>query len=131
MSKIFEIVKRYEIWFLRLAVSFPMLWAGVRALINPQDWIGYVPPIPFDLMSDSLFLMLHSVAMIVAAILLISGPLREWVALFAFVNLVGILIFFGLDDITFRDLGLALVALVLTMREYERHLSSAGRAILS
>ena len=29
---------------LRIAVAFPMIWAGVHQMINPTDWIGFVPP---------------------------------------------------------------------------------------
>ena len=127
MSKIIQILKRYEIWLLRVAVSFPMLWAGIGGLKNPQNWIGYVPPIPLDLISESVFLVFHSVTMIIAGVLLITGPWREWIALFAFINLLGILMFFGLDDITFRDVGLTLVTVVLFLREYNNsHHSSIG-----
>ena len=132
MFKIIQILKRYEIWLLRVAVSFPMFWAGIGGLKNPSSWIGYVPDFAEILFDKNIFLMIHSFSLILFAVFLLTGPMRWVFSGLAFVNLLSILIFFGLDDITFRDLGLTLVALVLMVREYEAsHLSSAGRAILS
>ncbi len=127
MSKLLDILKRYELWLLRVAVVFPMLWAGIGGLANPQNWIGYLPDFIWNPVTRSFLLMGHSVLLIATAILLMSGPWRWFFALMAFGNLAGILIFYGLDDITFRDVGLAIVALVLFAKEYESsHLSSVG-----
>ena len=94
-----------------------MAWAGVRALMRPNDWIGFVPDIVGDFIDPEIFLVGHSVLMVVAASALLVGFWRSLFAFFAFVNLVGILFYFGIDDVTFRDVGLALVALVLFLRE--------------
>ena len=132
MSKIIQILKRYELWLLRAAVAFPMLWAGIGGMRNPNSWIGYVPDFVEILFDKNLFLTIHSISLILFTIFILTGPIRWFFAGLAFLNLISILIFFGLDDITFRDLGLALAAFVLTVREYEAsHLSSAGRAMLS
>ena len=132
MLKIFKILKLYEMWLLRTAVAFPMLWAGIGGIGEPNKWIGFVPDFVEIFFSKDTFLMMHSLSLILMAILLITGPMRWFFSVIAFFNLISILIFFGLDDITFRDVGLALAALVLTVREFEAsHLSSAGRAILS
>ncbi len=114
-------------WLLRAAVSFPMLWTGIGGIRRPSSWIGYVPDFVEIFLNKDTFLIIHSFAMIFIAVFLITGPLRWFFSLLAFLNLFSILIFFGVDDITFRDLGLVLVALVLTTREFEiRHFSSVG-----
>ncbi|KKU19181.1 MAG: hypothetical protein UX31_C0010G0026 [Candidatus Nomurabacteria bacterium GW2011_GWA1_46_11] len=127
MYKIVEILKRYEMWLLRVAVAFPMLWAGIGGIREPSNWIGYVPDFVEVFFDKGTFLVIHSSSLILFAVFLMTGPLRRFFSLLAFLNLLSILIFFGLDDITFRDLGLVLVALVLTVREFEAsHLSSVG-----
>ena len=127
MYKIVKIIKRYEMWLLRVAISFPMFWAGIGGIRNPSKWIGYVPDFVEILFTKDTFLMIHSFSLILFAVFLITGPLRWFFSSLALLNLIAILIFFGLDDITFRDLGLALAALVLTVREFETsHLSSVG-----
>lgn len=121
------ILKRYEMWLLRAAVSFPMLWAGIGGIRQPSKWIGFVPDFVENFLGKDIFLTIHSFSLILFAVFLITGPIRWFFSLLAFLNLISILIFFGLDDTTFRDLGLALVALVLTVREFETsHLSSVG-----
>ncbi|MDP3953707.1 MAG: hypothetical protein Q8P99_02720 [bacterium] len=114
-----DIIKRYEIWLLRGAVAFPMLWAGIGGLVNPANWIGFVPQFVESFVDKEVFLLAHSILLIGSAVLILTGPWRWFFALVALGNLGGILIFYGLDDITFRDVGLALVALVLSVREYK------------
>lgn len=127
MSSLVLQLRSLEPWILRVAVAFPMIWAGVGGLRNPSSWIGYVPDFVESFLTKETFLVVHSILLITWGILLMTGPHRWFFALMAFVNLLGILMFFGLDDITFRDLGLLLVALALFAQEYDSsHLSSDG-----
>ena len=127
ISKFLAQIREKELWLLRIAVAFPMLWAGIGGLRNPFAWIGYVPDFVDTFLTKETFLLVHSTLMIVWGILLITGPQRWFFALMALLNLLGILVFFGVDDVTFRDVAIVLVALVLTARELdERHLSSVG-----
>ncbi|MEX2054408.1 MAG: hypothetical protein WD883_02615 [Candidatus Colwellbacteria bacterium] len=119
MPRLINIIKRYDIWLLRFAVAFPMLWAGIGGLNNPSNWIGYVPGFVESFITKEVFLLVHSILLIIWAVLLITGPHRWFFALMAFANLSGILLFYGLDDVTFRDVGLLLVAVVLFVKERE------------
>ena len=118
------LIKKYEIWILRLAVSFPMMWAGIGGLREPFSWVGFVPEFVEFFIAREAFLLVHSYLMIGLAILLLTGPYRWFIALVSMMNIGGILAFFGFDNVTFRDMSILLVALVLIYRE--RHLSSAG-----
>jgi len=127
LNKVLDQIREKELWILRVAVAFPMLWAGVGGIRNPLAWIGYVPDFFEAFITKETFLLIHSILMISWAVLLITGPQRWFFALMALFNLMGILLFFGVDDVTFRDVAIVLVALVLTVRELDRrHLSSAG-----
>ncbi|MBI2010703.1 MAG: hypothetical protein HYS89_00480 [Candidatus Colwellbacteria bacterium] len=123
--------EKIEIWLLRLAVAFPLAWAGISEAINPSSWIGFVPPWLDKIIDPRVFLTIHGIGSIVIALgLIIRLNIRHWGIIFAgaaFLDLASILIFYGVDDITFRDVGLALVALVLVLKEFKpRHLSSVG-----
>ena len=106
-----------EVWILRVAVSFPLLWAGVRGILNPTDWVGFVPSFVGEIIDPEVFLVAHGLLWILTAAGLLAGFWRPLFAFIAFMGLTSILIFFGIDDITFRDVGLALTAFVLFLKE--------------
>jgi len=108
---------RQEDWILRVAISFTVLWAGVRGILNPTDWVGYVPTFVENFIDPEVFLIAHGFLWILVAAGLLAGFWRPFLAFVAFAGFVGILIFNGIDDITFRDVGLALAAFVLFVRE--------------
>ena len=120
-------IKKYEMWILRASIAFPMVWAGVGGLKNPYSWIGYVPDFAEIFMSREAFLIFHSYLMLVLAVLVMTGPYRWFFAAISTLNLLAILVIFGVDDVTFRDVSILLVAVLLTAREVEQcHLSSDG-----
>ena len=106
-----------EVWFLRLAVAIPILWAGVRGILNPTDWVGFVPAFVSNFVDPEVFLVAHGFLWIITAAGILAGFWRPFFAAVAAVGILSILIFYGVDDITFRDIGLALVAFVLFLRE--------------
>lgn len=117
MRNFLKKIARYEDWILRIAISFTVLWAGVRGILNPTDWVGFVPEFVGNFIEPEIFLIAHGFLWIFVAAGLIAGFWRPFLSFVAFVGFVSILIFYGIDDITFRDVGLALTALVLFVRE--------------
>lgn len=117
MANIFRTLLDKEDWILRVAVSFPLLWAGIRSIVDPTSWVGFVPGVVSAYMAPEDFLIAHGFVWILTAAGILAGFWRPFFAFLAFAGLVGILIFYGVDDITFRDVGLALAALVLFLRE--------------
>jgi len=106
-----------EDWILRIAISFTLLWAGVRGILQPADWVGFVPSFVADFIDPEVFLIAHGFLWIIVAAGLIAGFWRPFFAAIATLGLVSILIFNGVDDITFRDVGLSFAAFVLFLRE--------------
>ena len=106
-----------ETWILRIAISFTVLWAGIRGILNPTDWVGFVPSFIQDFIDPEVFLIAHGFLWMLVAAGLIAGFWRPLLSFAAFAGLTAILIFNGINDITFRDVGLALAALVLFARE--------------
>ncbi len=117
MRKVIKKLLDNEDWILRIAVAFPIFWAGVRSMVNPAEWIRFVPPQISSFIDSNVFLVALSFALIIAAIGIIAGFWRIFFSGFVVVFLIGILIFYGIDDITFRDVGLTLAAFILFLRE--------------
>lgn len=109
-----------EDWLLRVAVAFPLLWAGIRSVIDPASWVGFVPDFIGAYIAPEDFLVVHGFVWVLTATGIIAGFWRPFFAFLAFAGLAGILIFYGVDDITFRDVGLVLTAFVLFLREVRR-----------
>ena len=101
---------------LRIAVAFPLLWAGVSQLQNPTNWIGFVPLWLDTVIPAETFLIIHSIFNLVVGAGLLAGLWRMVFAGLATASLASILIFYGVDDTTFRDVGLAILAFVLFLR---------------
>lgn len=107
---------------LRIGLAGVFLYAGVNSLLNPTSWIGFVPQIPFR----ELALMAHGVFEILLALILLSGLWKRLASILAFLSLAGILIFYGVDDVSFRDFGLlaAAYALMLDIKNKSRTIHS-------
>jgi len=116
MTRLIKAILKKEDWFLRVALAFPMLWAGAREIIYPTDWIGFVPKWVNNFIDPQVFLVAHGFALLVTAIFLLIGVGRILFSAAAVGLIGGILVFAGIDDITFRDVGLAIVAVLLFLK---------------
>jgi uncharacterized membrane protein YphA (DoxX/SURF4 family) len=99
---------------LRLGLAFCFLYAAIFSFKNPQEWVSFVPKFTTGLVSADLSLKLISCIQIVLAVWLLWGKWLRYSALIAFLLLAGIVVFnLNLMVITFRDIGLAFMALAL------------------
>lgn len=101
---------------LRIAVAFPLIWAGVSQLQNPTNWIGFVPAWLAGIVDPEAFLGIHSFFNLIIGVGLLAGFWRITFSAAAAASLASILVFYGVDDVTFRDVGLAIVAFALLLR---------------
>lgn len=109
-------IRKYEKLILQVGLGLVLLYAGFNSLGQPNNWLGFVPEWVGYFMDLELFLSIHAGAEIIMGLALIIG---FWVPLFSaltVLNMLSILFFFGVDDITFRDIGLFAAALVLFSR---------------
>jgi uncharacterized membrane protein YphA (DoxX/SURF4 family) len=101
---------------LRIALAFVFGYAAVRAFMNPNDWVGFVPNwVEHFGFARERALEAASLLEIGLALGLLSNFKTKFLALISFLMLAGITVFsgFGVLDITFRDVGLLLAALAL------------------
>ena len=85
------------------------------AVLQPNNWIGFIPVWVSNIspLSPSLMLHIHSGFEILLGLLLIAGWQRRPVAILAMLDIIAILIMTGVNDLTFRDIGLAALSLIL------------------
>ncbi|MBI2013108.1 MAG: hypothetical protein HYS88_01535 [Candidatus Colwellbacteria bacterium] len=127
LKAILRTLSEREDLLLRVAVAFPMIWAGVAQLTNPTNWVGFVPVWLASIVDPEAFLGIHSLFNLIVGAGILLGFWRIIFAGLATALLASILIFYeggiflGIDDVTFRDVGLTIVAFVLFLRALKSH----------
>ncbi len=100
-------------FILRIGLGLTFLYAGLHVIFDSTSWIGFIPHWLQTLVNPHLFLTIHGIAEIVLGGLILGGLFLQVASLLAFLDLFSILVFYGVDDVTFRDFGLMMAALTL------------------
>ncbi|QQG45183.1 MAG: hypothetical protein HYW89_04265 [Candidatus Sungiibacteriota bacterium] len=113
--------KIHPVWALRLGLGLMYLYSGSGLFYNPSDWYGFAPQwftalvTPF--VSIDTYLRMQGVGEFILGLLFLAWFSGKWgvrvASAIATVELAAILIFVGVDLITFRDIGLLGAALAL------------------
>ncbi len=106
--------KNPAITILRWGLAFVFFYAAIASLLNPSEWIGYLPGFLTVFLPPRLVLTVFSIYEIILAALLFMGKKLVWISLLSVITLAAIVVFnLGLLEVTFRDVGLAMAALAL------------------
>lgn len=105
-----------DIFILRVGLGLVFLYAGTASLQNPTSWIGYVPQFVLLVMPRETFLMVHGIFELALGVGLISRLWLPILSLLAFLSFFSIITLVGIDEVTFRDFGLACMSLALFVR---------------
>lgn len=106
--------KYSAITILRWGLAFTFFYAAIAGLLNPENWIGYLPPFASVLLPPRITLALFSVYEMILAVFLFAGRRLRWAALFSAITLTAITLFnLEIFEVTFRDVGLTFAALAL------------------
>ena len=106
-------------WALRLGLAFVFLYAGEQSLAHPQEWIGYLPLFLTNHFDANLLLKGLAVSQLVLAAWLLVGKYLKIAAALSVLMLIGVVIS-NLGPalyVSFRDVGLALMAVALFLSE--------------
>ena len=99
---------------LRVALGFVFAYAAIESLVHPNDWVGYMPHLLTRFVHTGLLLKVMSVYELVLASWLLAGKYIRFAAMLSALTLTGITVAnLSLFAITFRDVGLVLMALAL------------------
>jgi len=107
----FDKAKTYAPIVLRYALGLVYLWFGINQIINPNNFIGYLPTFIFNSPYAIAFVYANGVFEIVAATLLIMGILVRWVAALLALHLLAITFDLGYGELAVRDFGLAVATI--------------------
>ncbi|MBI4119689.1 MAG: hypothetical protein HY456_02490 [Parcubacteria group bacterium] len=116
MKQFINRLRSYDEFLLRVGLGLTLLYAGFNIIGHSVNWIGYVPEWIGYFVDRNAFLTIHGIGEIVLGLGLVSG---YWLPIFSgltALDFLSILMFFGIDDITFRDFGLFAAALALFLR---------------
>ncbi|MFH0806208.1 MAG: DoxX family membrane protein [Candidatus Brennerbacteria bacterium] len=87
-----------------LGITF--LYAGVCSFADPTPWLGYMPAWVESLLPLEQFAIAHGVFQVLLGAALLVGVLPKFASAVATLDLAAILVFYGIDLVTFRDIGL-------------------------
>ncbi|MBI4132201.1 MAG: hypothetical protein HY474_01070 [Candidatus Sungbacteria bacterium] len=115
--------KFHPLWALRIGLGLMYVYSGTSLIRQPLDWQGFLPPWFGDFVGrfmplPTYFAIQGAGELVMAAVFILPlVPLYvvRIAAVAAALEFAGILLFTGLDLVTFRDIGLlgAAVALVV------------------
>ncbi len=105
---------------LRIGLGLGFVYVAVHMLSDPQSWLGFIPNWISKLIDPRIFLSLHSGFELILGILLLIGVFPKITSLLSFFDMFAILIFYGVDSVTFRDFGLMMASLALFLLSREK-----------
>lgn len=99
---------------LRSSLAFVFIYAGSMSLINPNDWIGFIPAFIQDIINPRVFLMFYSIYEIILGLWLLSGVFIWYSALLSLFTVIGI-IFGNISQfiVVFRDIPMIFISYIL------------------
>lgn len=119
----------WSYFVLRVGLGITFLLIGIDILRHPDVWLGYLPAsLPFGIPRE-LGLKLNGVFDVGLGLLLTIRMFPKIVAALAATHLIGILVSYGLDAVTVRDVGLlgATLALFFWPGGYKKRWRLFGR----
>lgn len=124
MTNVFQ--KMNPVWPLRLGLGLMYLYSGYDLIAYPFHWYGFVPrwfsAAVTPLLSLENYLRFQGAGEMALGFLLLAWFLPPWIsriaAAAAAAEMAAILLFVGLDPITFRDIGLLGGALALCLLSF-------------
>jgi len=109
----------YEKWgmrLLRIGLALVFLWFGIQQLMNPGDWIGYVPDIASKFfLNTTQIVLINGLFEVVASVLLILNVYAWLAALLLGLHMLGISFSIGINPIGVRDIGISVGTLALAL----------------
>lgn len=108
--------EKHSSLILRIGLGMSFLFLGVNKIAKPEIWVGWIPLQLKPLIPDvNQFLVFNGVMEVVAAFMLIFGIYTKVASVAVSAFLLAILLFFGADDITSRDIGLLAMAITIVV----------------
>ncbi len=106
--------------FLRIGLAVVFLYAAVSSMLEPQNWIGFIPDFIKSIIPADIFLVLFSVYEFLLSLWLLSGRKGFYSAILSALTLAAIIFFnFTVLEIVFRDIAIFFAAIALAILSYK------------
>ncbi len=99
---------------MRFGLAIVFGWFGIDKFLNVANWYGWIPGWLPAMPQDMLLYALGAIE-VVLALMLIGGRFVRLAGLLCAIFLLAIVLSFGINEITIRDIGLIALALALAM----------------
>lgn len=108
-------MNKLGLWALRLGLAGTYLYSATHLIRGPLDWVGFLPEWLIGLLpvAPETYLMIQGGAELVFVLSFVSGFGIRWTAFLSALEMFGILAFYGIDNISFRDIAILGAALAL------------------
>ncbi len=107
--------KTIALWALRLGLAGVYAYTSYSLIRYPGDWIGYLPVWLQQMLpvTPEIYLRFQGAVEAMLAAALVAGIGMRWVAAIAALEMTGIILGYGIDGASFRDIGLLGAAVAL------------------
>ncbi len=113
--------QRIVLFLLRLSIASVFLYAAIAATLQPDNWIGYIPPVVRKILSAQLLLIGFSLYELVLGVWILSDWKTMYAASLAALTLLDIIAAnITQTDILFRDFAIFFAALALAVSGYQK-----------
>lgn len=111
---------KLSIWSLRLGLALTYLYSSFQIVSDPAPWIGYLPSWFIDILpfAPEVYLRLQGAAEFLMALSFLNGIGMAVASAFSAIEMAGILVFYGIDLVSFRDIAILGAALSLFFYSY-------------
>ena len=105
----------WGMWSLRVGLALTYLYSGFSLIISTENWLGFIPSWFNSLLpvAPELYLKLQGAAELLFSLSYLTGFWIPVAASFSILEFSGILVFYGIDLISFRDIALLGSAIAL------------------
>jgi len=106
--------EKLVLFLLRLSIASVFLYAAIASIIEPQNWIGFLPQILRNLFPPTPLLLAFSIYELLLGIWILLPWQTFYAAVLSVATLLGIVVTnIGVIDIVFRDFAIICAAVAL------------------
>jgi uncharacterized membrane protein YphA (DoxX/SURF4 family) len=93
---------------LRIGLGLTIIWFGLTQLMNPQDWIGFLPEWAFTqtIISTIGLVYINGIFETVTALMLIFNQHTKIASILLSIHMIFIIFHLGYNDLAVRDFGI-------------------------
>ncbi len=102
---------------LRIGLAAVILWFGVNQLLNPQQWVGFVPAWLSNVAPLMIFVYINAIFEVGLSLLLLSNNFVKLSSILLSIHLVLIILELGYNGVAVRDVGILVGFLSLISME--------------